>query len=88
MDKVCYVAYTGKAASVLKQKGCENAITAHKLLYSARPTSDGTYIFIPKDSLDENYKVIVVDEISMLPKTMWDLLLKHRVYILAMGDPE
>ena len=33
LDKVCYIAYTGKAATVLKQKGCANAITAHKLLY-------------------------------------------------------
>ena len=35
---VCYVAFTGKAATVLKQKGCTNAITAHKLLYRARPS--------------------------------------------------
>ena len=32
-EEVCYVAFTGKAASVLKQKGCENAMTVHKLLY-------------------------------------------------------
>ena len=34
-DEVAYVAYTGKAAQVLKQKGCPNAETAHKLLYKA-----------------------------------------------------
>lgn len=86
MNEVCYVAYTGKAASVLKQKGCAHAITAHKLLYKARPTPEGKYVFIPKDTLGP-YKVIVVDEVSMLPKTMWDLLLTHGIYILAMGDP-
>lgn len=86
-EEVCYVAFTGKAASVLKQKGCENAMTAHKLLYKAKPTPDGKYIFVPKKSLEEEYSVLVVDEVSMLPKKMWDLLLSHRVYVLALGDP-
>ena len=86
-EKVCYVAYTGKAATVLKQKGCANAITAHKLLYYAKPTVDGKFIFTPKKRFEEDYEIVVVDEISMLPKTMWDLLTNHRVYILAMGDP-
>lgn len=87
-EDVAYVAFTGKAATVLKQKGCQNAITAHKLLYDARPTRDGKYIFIPKAKLERNYKIIVVDEVSMLPKTMWNILLRHNVYVLATGDPE
>ena len=41
-EQVCYVAYTGKAAQVLKQKGCPNPITAHKLLYKAKPMPNGT----------------------------------------------
>ena len=47
-DEVCYVAYTGKAATVLQQKGCPNAMTAHKLLYWASPTPSGKFIFKPK----------------------------------------
>lgn len=86
-DKVCYVAYTGKAAQVLKQKGCPNPITAHKLLYKAKPMPNGSYKFVPKTSLDEPYEVIVVDEVSMLPKDMWLKLLSHRVHVLATGDP-
>lgn len=86
-SEVCYVAFTGKAATVLKQKGCPNAITAHKLLYKARPMPNGTYKFIPKDILEEDYKVIVVDEVSMLPRPMWEQLLRHGVYVLATGDP-
>lgn len=84
---VCYVAFTGKAANVLSQKGCPNAITAHKLLYYANQLPNGKYSFKEKPRLDDNYKVIVVDEVSMLPKPMWELLLKHRVYVLATGDP-
>ena len=86
-DEVCYVAYTGKAATVLQQKGCSNAMTAHKLLYWASPTPSGKFIFKPKTKFDDYYQVIVVDEISMLPKSMWELLLKHKIYILALGDP-
>lgn len=87
-EEVCYVAYTGKAATVLKQKGCTNTMTAHKLLYWASPTSNGKFIFKPRTKFENYYQVIVVDEISMLPKTMWELLLRHKVYILALGDPE
>lgn len=87
-EDVCYIAYTGKAANVLRQKECPNAITAHKLLYWAAPNSNGGFIFKPKAKLDGYFKVIVVDEISMLPKEMWELLLRHHIYILAAGDPE
>lgn len=86
-DKVCYVAFTGKAATVLQQKGCPGAITAHKLLYKAKPLPNGTYYFEPKQSFDIPYQIIVVDEISMLPRKMWELLLTHKIYILACGDP-
>ena len=84
---VCYVAFTGKAAMVLQSKGCKNAQTAHKLLYNANLKPDGTYAFFPKPELEHKYKVIVVDEVSMLPRTMWNLLTMHPVYILALGDP-
>ena len=86
--QVAYVAYTGKAAHVLKSKGCPNATTAHKLLYNTIPKQDGTFYFRPKNILDEPYKLIVVDEVSMLPKDMWFLLLSHRVHVIALGDPE
>lgn len=86
-NEVKYVAFTGKAATVLKQKGCP-AVTAHKLLYKSVPMPNGGYKFIAKGSEDFiGLKVIVVDEVSMLPKTMWDLLLTHKIYVLATGDP-
>jgi exodeoxyribonuclease-5 len=87
-EDVCYVAYTGKAAKVLQQKGCSNAKTAHKLLYDAIPLPDGKYIFQKKDYLDDPYCLIIVDEVSMLPKTLWEDLLSHHIPIIALGDPE
>ena len=85
-----YIAYTGKAVQVLKQKGCLNAMTAHKLLYKSYPNKDGTFKHIPVGSLAP-IKLVIVDEISMLPKQMWELLLSHatfeNIYIVALGDP-
>ena len=49
-EEVCYVAFTGKAATVLQQKGCPNATTAHKLLYKAKMMANGTFKFFPKDN--------------------------------------
>lgn len=89
-SEVRYVAYTGKAANVLKNKGCPGSMTAHKLLYHAKLMPSGKYAFTPKKpfEIDLKIKVVVVDEISMLPKKMWDLLCSHNFYILACGDPE
>ena len=86
-EDVCYVAYTGKASLVLKEKGCPNAMTAHRLLYQSFPKKDGTFFHKVKRPLDHNYKLIVVDEISMLPQQMWELLLTHHIHVIALGDP-
>lgn len=85
-EDVAYIAYTGKAAQVLRNKGCPNAMTAHRLLYHSTQRPDGTYFHIPKDDIG-NYKLIVVDEVSMLPRVMWELLLSHKKYVIACGDP-
>ena len=84
---VAYVAFTGKAANVLSRKGNPNATTAHRLLYEARPKKDGTFYFKKREFLDYPYELIVVDEVSMLPKDMWNLLLSHHIPVIACGDP-
>ena len=84
--QVSYIAYTGKAALVLKEKGCPNAQTAHRLLYQSYPKKEGGFIHIPRKTI-ANYKLIVVDEVSMLPNEMWELLLSHKIHVIALGDP-
>lgn len=84
---VCYVAFTGKASLVLREKGCENSMTAHKLLYHSKEKPDGTFEHKPRKNLEWPYKLIVVDEVSMIPTDMWDLLLSHGVHVIALGDP-
>lgn len=86
-DDVAYVTFTGKAASVLRHKGCPNAMTAHKLLYYSKRMPNGKFVFSPRKTLEGNYSLIVVDEISMLPNDLWELLLSHKKHVIALGDP-
>lgn len=63
-------------------------MTAHKLLYYARQDKYGKYTFAPREILKPaTLKIVVVDEISMLGEHMWQQLLTHPVYVLALGDP-
>lgn len=84
---VCYAAFTGKASLVLREKGCENSMTMHRLLYRSKELPDGTFEHKPKERLEYPYKLIVVDEVSMIPVDMWNLLLSHKVHVIALGDP-
>lgn len=89
--EVRYVAYTGKAANVLKNKGCPEATTVHRLIYHATLMPNGKYKFAPKrpsELAKEGIRVVVVDEVSMLPRKMWELLCSYDFYIIAAGDPE
>ena len=84
-SKVCYATFTGKAAEVLRKKGNRNAITLHRLLYDSIPRPAGGFFRKPKAQLD--YTIVVVDEVSMAPKTLMNLLLSHQVYVICLGDP-
>ena len=66
----------------MRKKGNPNAMTLHKLLYESIPRQGGGFIHKPKPILD--YTIVVVDEVSMVPKTMIDMLLKHKIYILFL----
>ena len=84
-NKVAYACFTGKAAEVLRKKGNKNAMTLHRLLYESIPKPAGGYYHKPKARLD--YTIVVVDEISMVPKVLVDELFKHKVYVICLGDP-
>jgi exodeoxyribonuclease-5 len=94
---VAFAAPTGKAASVLIQRGTRNACTIHKLIYvtdvdeTQTFSPNGTRIikkslrFIKRNNID-GYKLIVLDEISMIPKNIMIDLLSFGIPILATGD--
>lgn len=82
---VVYTSFTGKAVQVLQSKGNHNVSTLHKLLYEHVMMPDGSFISTKKSHI--NYKVVIVDEISMVPKKLLDDLMSHKVYVIALGDP-
>ncbi len=82
---VVYATFTGKAAQVLMSKGNQNAMTLHRLLYESVPKPDGTFLRRKRKSID--YPIVIVDQVSMAPKEMIDLLFKHNVYVICLGDP-
>lgn len=84
-SKVAYATFTGKAAEVLRKKGNPNAMTLHRLLYDSIPRPGGGFIRMPKKEL--GYTIIVVDEVSMVPKSMIDMLLSHKAFCIFLGDP-
>lgn len=85
--KTVFVSFTGKAALVLRQQGLP-AMTIHKLIYTAyKNYRTGKFHFKLKPILDENYSLIVIDEVSMVPKKLLDDLLSFGITVVALGDP-
>ena len=79
---VVYTSFTGKATQVLQKKGNKNVSTLHKLLFESIPMPDGTFFRRPVEFID--YKIVVVDECSMVPKELLQHLYRHNVYILCL----
>lgn len=78
-------AYTGKAALNLLRKGCPNSCTLHHAIYNAeynRATREWT--FTPKHRLD--FRLVIVDEASMLPEGMYKQLMGYNIPVLYIGD--
>lgn len=130
---VAFGAFTGKAAYVLRQKGCPGATTIHQHIYIPRDRSRkrlleleeeyrklkeactdpetgeiephqrladltemiygerkhaGNPMFeLNQDSLIQGAKLVVIDECSMVDKTIGEDLLSFGVPILVLGDP-
>lgn len=87
-------AYTGKAATVLSEKGL-NSSTLHHMLYvpvvkkyvdQETDTLTKYVRWQRKSSLGDDIKLIIVDEVSMLPKKILEDLLTLKLPILAVGD--
>lgn len=85
VEDVVYTSFTGKATQVLQKKGNKNVSTLHKLLFKSIPKPDGTFFRKPVESIP--YKIVVVDECSMVPNDLLKQLVKYDVHIICLGDP-
>lgn len=86
---VLYACFTGKAALVLRKKGCEGASTIHSMIYKPVPdeeTGEATFILNP-DSAAAYASLIVIDEVSMVGEELARDLLSYGTKVLVLGDP-
>jgi exodeoxyribonuclease-5 len=89
-----FVAPTGKAALVLRSKGCADATTVHSLIYRPHESMDSkgnravTFSKNRNSALDTyDCDVVVADECSMLSAELANDLLEFGVRVLVLGDP-
>ncbi len=85
---VAFAAFTGKAALVMRAKGCKDARTIHSLIYRATDTETEEPSFVLNDESDAAHaKLIVIDECSMVDEELGRDLLSFGKKVLVLGDP-
>jgi exodeoxyribonuclease-5 len=86
--EVAFGAYTGKAALVLRSKGCEDASTIHSMIYRSRESDEGGPQFVlNRQSAAAKADLIVIDECSMVDEELGRDLLSFGRPVLVLGDP-
>src|SRR5271169_2464201 len=86
--KVLFAAFTGKAALVMRSKGCGGAATIHSLIYRTRDSGAEIPNFdLWEDAPASKAKLIVIDECSMVDAELGRDLLSFGVPLLVLGDP-
>ena len=94
--RVAFCSFTGKAALVLRSKGCENATTLHKLIYEPRERrvrgANGKEHFETSYTVRYDHglgdvELVVLDECSMVSGRLATDLLSFGKKVLVIGDP-
>lgn len=83
---ICYAAFTGKACQVLQRKGNKPVSTLHKLLWDFKPIGDKKFRRVSIFPLP--YKIVIVDECSMIDTEILNELASHtECHFIFLGDP-
>ena len=87
--RVLYMAFTGKAALVLRKKGCTAASTIHSAIYKPEedPITGETHFILNPDGPVAGAALVVVDEVSMVGEDLAKDLLSYGTKVLVLGDP-
>jgi len=86
--EVKYAAFTGKAALVMRNKGCDGASTIHSLIYRTRESGEEQPSFqLWDDAPASKAKLIVIDECSMVDEDLGRDLMSFGTPLLVLGDP-
>jgi len=86
--KVLFAAFTGKAACVMRSKGCRGASTIHRLIYKPQEQSEENPTFELWNKAPASHaKLIIIDECSMVDAELARDLMSFEVPLLVLGDP-
>lgn len=86
--EVKFAAFTGKAALVMRNKGCDGASTIHSLIYRAKESGVEQPSFeLWDDAPASKAKLIVIDECSMVDEELGRDLMSFDCPLLVLGDP-
>jgi exodeoxyribonuclease-5 len=86
--KVLFAAFTGKAACVMRSKGCQGASTIHSLIYKPLESNEETPTFeLWNQAPASKAKLIIIDECSMVDVELARDLMSFGVPLLVLGDP-
>lgn len=89
--RVVFGAFTGKAALVMRRKGCTDASTIHSLIYKIKEGAEAgggepEFVLNP-DSDVKRADLVVIDECSMCGEALALDLLSFGTRVLVLGDP-
>lgn len=89
IPNVVFAAFTGKAALVLRNKGCYGASTIHSLIYKAELDQDtDELVFVLNDESPAKLAdLVIIDECSMVGNALAEDLLSFGKKVLVLGDP-
>lgn len=88
VGKVLYGAFTGKAALVMRRKGCKGASTIHSMIYAIdEDGAEGPTFRLNEDSKVKGADLVVIDECSMVGEELARDLLSFGTRVLVLGDP-
>ena len=86
--KVLFAAFTGKAACVMRSKGCDGASTIHRLIYKPQEQNEENPTFeLWHKAPAGDAKLIIIDECSMVDAELARDLMSFEVPLLVLGDP-
>src|SRR5690606_12740333 len=88
VGKVVFAAFTGKAALVMRKRGCVGASTIHSLIYVLVEEKGGEPKFVLNHDSDiVDADLVVIDEVSMVGAELAKDLLSFGKKVLVLGDP-